>query len=455
MNKENIFRIIKIGGFFIFLTIAMSSFFSIFSFWDADGIYSMRKFYKLPKNTVDVLILGSSHAYESINPAILFSEYGITSFLLTGSSQPMWNTYFYLCEAIRTQKPKVVVLEAFGVVFNEEYGNVPCIGKNTYGMKPTMRYINALKASAPKDEFWDYFFRFPMYHNRYVSLENKDFLDNMGDNMYTDWKGFWNNTDHIPFEQPNVDGITNRSPMTQKTESYYRAIIELCCKKNIPLEIVVAPYVISPKKQEIFNSAYDIASEYNVSFTNLNNHYDDIGFDFGLHMADEEHVNSEGSLIISRYIGSKLKGKYTISDNRNNPLYATWQRNADYYWQVIYNQVLGELLIGNDTLFEYIVDNQYYLPLISDSQKTQNKYNLDNSQANFSIRIRDTKLSGINLNSVLSKDRFKQLGSVMISLDNENNILVNGIKIAVEEGYINLLIYDPVTDRIVTNALLQ
>jgi hypothetical protein len=123
--------------------------------------------------------------------------------------------------------------------------------------------------------------------------------------------------------------------MTPKTEFYYRAIIELCIQENIPLEIVVTPYVISPQEMQIFNSAYDIASEYNISFTNLNCNYDEIGFDFESDMADSAHPNHRGSTKISHYIAVKLKEKYIISDNRNNILYATWQRDANYYWESI------------------------------------------------------------------------------------------------------------------------
>jgi len=332
-----IFRITKIVAFSILFIIAMSSFFSVFRFKYGDGIYGLEKFYELPKNTVDVLILGSSHAFEDINPAVLFSEYGITSFVLAGSIQPLWNTYFYLCEALRTQRPKVIILEASCVVLNFEYIDESRIVKNTYGMRPSLRYVNALKVSAPKGEFWDYFFRFTRYHNRYTTLSKGDFLPNMGDDSMIDWKGFGNNMGHTPYEQPEVDGIEYRFPMIPKAESYYRAIIELCIKENIPLEIFITPYNVSPTEQAIFNYAYDIASEYNVSFTNLNRHYDEIGFDFSLDMADNDHANYRGNIKISRYIGTRLKEKYIIDDKRNNRLYASWQRNADYFWQNIDN----------------------------------------------------------------------------------------------------------------------
>jgi hypothetical protein len=459
MNKDKIFRFAKIVTFSILLTVTISSFFSVFRIKSWAGISEMDIFYKLPKNTVDALILGTSHAFIDINPAILFSEYGITSFVLGGSAQPLWNTYFYLCEALRTQKPKVVILEAYGAVSMDEYASII---QNTFGMKPSIRYINALKASAPKKDFWKLFFRFIMYHNRYTTLSKIDFSPNMqpdvksqwnigGYNLWIDWKGFLAVYNIWPFERPDVDNVIDRSPMLTKTELYYRAIIELCIKNNIPLEIVITPYVISSQHMQILNYAYDIALEYNIQFTNLNNSYDEIGYDFSLDMADWSHANHRGSTKISRYIGTILKEKYSLNDNRNNQLYASWQRNADHFQQINYNQNLKEC--GDlDEYSELIVNNQYYFPLVSAPPEILESFNVDNKKTMLSVETRNTTIKCFNIGSL---NRFKQLGSVMISLDKMNNILINGTKIKLSDNKINLLIYDPVTDKIVDNVSLD
>jgi hypothetical protein len=457
MNRDKIYKFIKSITFVILLIAFMTSFFSVFRIKSWAGICEMDIFYKLPKNTVDVLVLGSSHAFVNINPAVLFSEYGITSFVLGGSGQPLWNTYFYLCEALKTQKPKAVILEAFYAVSGTEYGSIESIVKNTYGMKPSMRYINALKVSAPKDDFWEYFLRFRRYHNRYTTLSKRDFSPNIepdvgtwnigGYNLWIDWKGFLALYMHTPFEKPEVDNVIDRSPMTTKTELYYRAIIELCLKNNIPLEIVVTPCVISSQNMQILNYACDIAMEYAIPFRNFNNSYDyeKIGFDFSLDMVDVVHANHRGNIKISRYIGTILKEKYIINDNRNNQLYATWQRNADHFWRNDNNFYLKEET-DIDKYLELIVNSQY---IISAYTKDPEILNIDNNSTDLSIRILNRTIPCFNIGSI---DRFKQFGSVMISLDKMNNIQVNGIKIKLDENNINLIIYDPVTDKIVDNV---
>lgn len=44
---------------------------NILKFKNGDGIYSLTKFYELEDDTVDVLVLGSSHAFENFNTGLL------------------------------------------------------------------------------------------------------------------------------------------------------------------------------------------------------------------------------------------------------------------------------------------------------------------------------------------------------------------------------------------------
>ena len=53
----------------------------ILQFKYMDGLYHMKAFYELEEDSLDVLVLGSSHAYEDINPAVLWKEQGIAAYI--------------------------------------------------------------------------------------------------------------------------------------------------------------------------------------------------------------------------------------------------------------------------------------------------------------------------------------------------------------------------------------
>ena len=87
-------NIFKMTGFCLLLVVILWKTDRIFEVKYGDGIYSMTKFYDLEDHTVDTLVLGSSHAFEDINTGVLWEDYGIAAYVLGGSIQTMWNTYY-------------------------------------------------------------------------------------------------------------------------------------------------------------------------------------------------------------------------------------------------------------------------------------------------------------------------------------------------------------------------
>lgn len=62
--------------------------------------------------------MGSSHSFVNFNNGTLYEEYGIASYDLGGSLQPMWNSYYDLKEALKTQTPELIVLEGYGTTYD-------------------------------------------------------------------------------------------------------------------------------------------------------------------------------------------------------------------------------------------------------------------------------------------------------------------------------------------------
>jgi len=115
----------------IFVLVLLFEYHSVFSFKYGDGMYSIEAFYAQEENSVDLLVLGSSHAFEDVNTGTMWKNYGMAAYDLCGSIQPMWNAYYYLREALKTQTPKLVVLEAYTITRDDEYSDESRIIKNS------------------------------------------------------------------------------------------------------------------------------------------------------------------------------------------------------------------------------------------------------------------------------------------------------------------------------------
>ena len=70
-----------------------------------------------PADSLDYLYLGSSYAYCDVNPALVYDASGLTGYVLAGPEQTLSQTYYYLKEALRTQSPQAVILEASALHF--------------------------------------------------------------------------------------------------------------------------------------------------------------------------------------------------------------------------------------------------------------------------------------------------------------------------------------------------
>ena len=316
-----------------------------------DGIYDLTKYYELEKDTVDVLILGSSLCFENFNTGTLWDEYGISAFDLGGSNQPPWNTYFYLKEALKTQHPKLIILEASNTKQYEDFSAQQYIVKNNYGLRWSRNKVDSLLASIRKGSRDSYIPEFLRYHYRYSDISRGDFLKDQGNPLYYDWKGFACNLGTYPTKAPDLAGITQTGYLSEKSEWYYIHILELAQQENIPIEVVIAPYTdCYDEEMMALNRAAEIAREKGVTFTNCLLMADEIGIDFSTDMADPVHLNYRGNRKFTHFIGEYITGKYDIPDHRNDERYSSWQRQADYIRRMISDQELRECYAPDEYL---------------------------------------------------------------------------------------------------------
>ena len=79
--------------------------------FDYDTTRKVEGFYAEEKASLDFVFIGSSQMFTSVVPAVLWEEYGITSYDFGANEQPMYLSYYYIREALKYQNPKAIVLE--------------------------------------------------------------------------------------------------------------------------------------------------------------------------------------------------------------------------------------------------------------------------------------------------------------------------------------------------------
>lgn len=324
MRMERMKRAVKKGvkgAVFIILFLALGELImNVMMFKQEDGTLPVHNYYSLPRDTVDVLVLGTSHAGMNVSTKTLWDEYGIAGYRFWGSIQPIWNTYYYLREALKYQSPRVVVLDAHSLTFQQEYGTYPVQVKNTIAMRFSREKIENVMASVPEQDRAFMLFGFPTYHNRYGQLTQEDF-------EYFPWNRHQEipvlsseTTDHIyPFSILAPDATEGEADLGEKEERYFRMLLEECRQRQLPLEIIASPYELSAIEQQKYRRVRSIAAEYGFAFTNYNENYRDYGIDPQKDYLDPGHFNKTGIPKYTRALAEMLKSKYELPDRRQDP----------------------------------------------------------------------------------------------------------------------------------------
>ncbi len=292
------------------------------------GIMQSRTMYDQPRNSIDVVFMGSSHIHCDINTAMLWEQHGIAAYDYSAAEQPLWITYYYLKELCKYQKPKLVVLDLYSPArFKDDY-QYQWLNDNLMGVRFGINKLNMLYASCEPQYYADYFPGIVRYHNRFKTYDGKD-IDYVlaSKEERATFKGY------TPYfvEDPQVEPELTQSHsggITIKSEQYLQKIIEYTKKNDIELFLIVSPYITTDEDELVYNRVHEIASNYGLEFNSTNYFYDEMELDFEKDFNDESHLNYTGSCKFTEYLGKVIKKKYDIPDRRGLKKWRTWDLHA-------------------------------------------------------------------------------------------------------------------------------
>ena len=301
------------------------------------GVCPMMNLYRQPRDSVDVLVIGTSLAYAGVNTNVLWQEYGIAAYDLCSAESPFWCTYYALKEAIKTQKPKLILLDAKASIYTQDYSKRGRTILATYGILSPENRIGAILSCV---ESWQdalgFILAFPEIHNNYMELGWNDFLcpaDNGG--RGGTWKGHIEVDETEQHEKPTLVFNKVKRNLNDRQEEYARKIFELARSEGIPLMLLGMPNPDYANDHMYYNSLWAIAEEY--GFTGIN--YNDPSLRFGLRyasdFADWQHLNVKGSITFSKKLGEDLKEAFDLPDRRGDPYYASYDECTARWFAIL------------------------------------------------------------------------------------------------------------------------
>lgn len=165
-------KILKINLFIIFFILIFFSIQKIFIPYNI-RIKRWESFYQLPKNTLDIVFLGSSHSDTTYYPEMVDNKLKINSFNMVSNSQYIDQLYFNLKEILKYQKPKIVFIELFslGIDSKNRKGDW-FIYDNLDGQKFSLNKINSVLAYRKKEDRINSLFPLIRFHQDWKDEKN-------------------------------------------------------------------------------------------------------------------------------------------------------------------------------------------------------------------------------------------------------------------------------------------
>ena len=293
--------------------------------------YTIKGFYQMPKNEIDVLFLGDSSLMRGVSPMELWNDYGITSYNYGISCARMYTLYYVLQDALRYQNPKLVVIDPVTLYYNVEPSEEQSRISMDY-MKTSKVKLEMINDKIYNNTFEDkvsLIFPLLRYHSRWTELKLEEFAK-LSRQYYTPIRGYLMSTQIKPNKLGNsYMTYESNKKIPERYKNYLIKIIELCKKKNIKLMIAgIQDVRVWGKTESILLKK--LCDEYGVDFFDMNN------MDYGLNWLKDTtdaggHMNIFGGMKVTKAIGIHLNNNYDLPDHRKDKKYISWHEDYKLY----------------------------------------------------------------------------------------------------------------------------
>jgi hypothetical protein len=259
-------------------------------------------FYKLPRNSVDVLFIGNSHNIESFQPQIINDVVPVNSYLLGIQGENIFISYYELREVLKTQQPKLVVLETFTLDLTRPV-ELPLIFPFTDAGTWDLNKLAVLNRFLPRDIL---FTAIPSLRAQTDWSHPGDFFTKMAKQLKPKSSKIDPElgamTDPEPLSEAEYLAALD-SPVTTVNNSqvenriYLDKFVELCKENDIKLLLVTAPIMKITGETFTYYTPFDVTSYAKEKGIDLLT-FDTSNFN-KMHFANPDHLSVFGSVIIS------------------------------------------------------------------------------------------------------------------------------------------------------------
>lgn len=274
-------------------------------------------FYAEPENSIDVFVIGNSDAYSAFSPLEIWHEFGMTSYVSGQGNIMMAESYNAYLEAVKKQKPKLVILEtdSFFPNFDDNEIMINTFADTIYNAVPLFKYHDRWKYVTfediinPPDYTWRSYSK-----GQYVSAKIQAYVPALHKKEIE-----FSDTDMDPFISFYLDLLVKEV----RDNGAEILFVRFPCDKS---------YV--PEQHDIIQR---YADENGIKFLDFDHDNELVDINWKKDTRDKGvHLNVYGARKVSSYMGTYIRNNYDIPDRSDDKeLKKLWDKDYKTYCGVI------------------------------------------------------------------------------------------------------------------------
>lgn len=272
------------------------------------------------KDDWNIVFFGTSQSYCTFDPMI-FAEYNLDTYNRGRQQQTMNYTYYYVKDALDVSDIDIVVLEVFGMFYDEddEAFTHYSIRESSVG---DFRYspikMEMIRDCVEEEQQFQYLFPLDKYHSNWQKWDfstmerfKKTVLNPYYEEESDDGYFRWTATQWTAYPSSDVLYSKYQEPIYEENMKYLEMIHELCKEHDTKLILVRSPLPCREEYVDKTNTVVAWAKEHDVDFINFMTLTNIVGLDWSTDSLDGgAHLNESGATKVSRYLAEYIMDEY-------------------------------------------------------------------------------------------------------------------------------------------------
>lgn len=337
--KKN--QIIKIICFCLCLLTVVGGLCRVFHYDRATMRNGVLTYSDLDKDTIDVILIGTSGVNFSFIPGLAYDEYGITCYDLCIDGMKAWQVVNMMKYALTYQNPKLFVLDARPFISREDESwyetrsryfidMFPMLSPFRFmGVNESLKYLSKLTDTGRFD--MTYYFNVLRYHDMWQ--EDLDF-----DVVKTEYAypfGFRVTKTQFRVQKiPATEYTAETAALDDYCQECLDAVLEFAEKKDLNIMFMNSPHYTSENVLKKLNTFTAYLESKGIPFMNFCSEESEqkYAFDLNTEFRDKSHTNYYGAQKFTRFLSEYLVNNYDLQNRSEDESCAYY---ADAYKKLL------------------------------------------------------------------------------------------------------------------------